>query len=263
MLHQASYVLTELCACVYLIGSVMLNDGLCCSKSWTRFDFLPDYPAVFCPHTVPMKWSNWNKSRGRGVWQSQTHAVYSRCEWAQPLLPLHISASPQGFLCVSSPWPLTWPIGKLSFRTAPIFSTYSFFSPLKFQALLSTLSLCSPTSPNIPTLGVNQGMWRSKCPLLLAEWTFCPHPLNVLTKGHPVSPLLSPSRGMRGVITQGQLSLAMTPPPPQPHSQSVWGISWFNNFLNTWPPCLFIPPIAGTLILTPSGRTKLARPCLH
>lgn len=44
--RQATFSLN--CVLVRIWLAVMLNDGLRRSKSWTRFDFLPDYPAVFC-----------------------------------------------------------------------------------------------------------------------------------------------------------------------------------------------------------------------
>lgn len=193
MVHHTEHIPTEVCVCIWL--TIQRRMMFCAA---VRFD----YPAGFCPHGANEMIEMKQIKKLWSLMQSHTPAVYSRCERVLPLLSLLISALPQGFLCVSSPWTLTWPIGNLSMWTAPtLFHIQLFFlSPIEVpNSAISTL--CSPTSPNIPTLGVNQSMWRSKCPLLLAEWTFCPHPLNVLTKGHPVSSLLSQSRGMRGVVT--------------------------------------------------------------
>lgn len=164
-------------------------------------DFLPGRPTFFPSASYQCNDFTWT-DKGCRVWYSLPPVLYFLS--VNILDPSSLCLSQlyhrDSSVCVVSD---LWPgPGKPSFWTALTLTYIWLFFPLKCRALLSLRSLCSPTPhPSIPTLGVNQGMWWSKCPLLLAEWTFCPHPLNVLTKGHPVSPLLSPSRGRRGVVT--------------------------------------------------------------
>ena len=73
-------------------------------------------------------------------------------------------------------------------------------------------------------------MWRSKCPLLLAEWTFCPHPLHVLTKGHPVSPRLSRHTWVWEGWKQ-RLSLSLAAPHLPKHQ------TYINTLWPNWQPC--------------------------